>query len=481
LFYFSCVKLFQTCSVFLSRRLKMRMVRKHGAPFLLLVVGIALGFFLSAHWVPNVSAVGRQDYESLEAFSNILSIVKKNYVDDVQTKTLVNGAINGMLSSLDPHSAYLTPDLYKELQSDTQGRFGGLGIEITVKGGILTVVSPIEDTPAAKAGIKPGDQIFKIEEEFTKDMSLVDAVKKMRGAKGTKINLTIKRDGTPDLIELTLVRDIIRVQSVRSRTLEPGYGYIRLAQFQERSDRDMQRALEKLAAEKGGIKGLVLDLRNNPGGLLTQAVRVSDMFLDSGLIVYTEGRIDSQKQKYFAQKEGTWSDFPMVVLVNGGSASASEIVAGALQDHKRAVVLGTKTFGKGSVQTILPLDDNSALRLTTARYFTPSGRSIQATGIVPDITVDNAATPEGKPDAPRRPGLREENLPGHLQNPAQTPNSQPAPSSPAPAPESDREKQIPSSGPTGDETIDNDVQLKRALDLLKSWDVFKQVVQKRAA
>ena len=437
------------------------------------------GFFLSAHWVPNVSAVGRQDYESLEAFSNILSIVKKNYVDDVQTKSLVSGAINGMLNSLDPHSAYLTPDLYKDLQSDTQGRFGGLGIEITVKGGILTVVSPIEDTPAAKAGIKPGDQIFKIEEEFTKDMSLVDAVKKMRGLKGTKINLTIKREGVADLLDVTMVRDIIRVQSVRSRSLEPGYVYIRLAQFQERSDRDMQRALEKLAAEKGGIKGLVLDLRNNPGGLLTQAVRVSDMFLESGLIVYTEGRIDTQKQKYFAQKDGTWTDFPIVVLVNGGSASASEIVAGALQDHKRAVVLGTKTFGKGSVQTILPLDDNSALRLTTARYFTPNGRSIQATGIVPDINVDNAPTQEGKPDAPKRPGLREENLPGHLQNPVPSPepSSQPQP----PDSEKEKEKQIPSSGPTGDETIDNDTQLKRALDLLKSWDVFKQVVQKKAA
>ncbi|HEX2932468.1 MAG TPA: S41 family peptidase, partial [Candidatus Binatia bacterium] len=392
----------------------MRLVGKHGTPLLLLVIGMLLGFVVSAHWVPNVSAVGRQDYESLEAFSNILSIVRKNYVEDVETKNLVNGAINGMLSSLDPHSAYLTPDLYKELQSDTQGRFGGLGIEITVKGGILTVVSPIEDTPAAKAGIKPGDQIFKIEEEFTKDMSLVDAVKKMRGLKGTKINLTIRRENNPDLLDFTLVRDIIRVQSVRSRNLEPGYGYVRLAQFQERSDRDLQRALEKMAAEKSGLKGLVLDLRNNPGGLLTQAVRVSDMFLDSGLIVYTEGRIESQKQKYFAQKDGTWLDFPIVVLVNGGSASASEIVAGALQDHKRAVVLGTKTFGKGSVQTILPLDDNSALRLTTARYFTPKGRSIQATGIVPDIVVESApAQPDGKEER-RRPGLREENLPGHL-------------------------------------------------------------------
>jgi carboxyl-terminal processing protease len=440
-----------------------------------LIVGMALGFFLSGHWVPNVAAVGRQDYESLEAFSNILSIVKKNYVEDIETKTLVNGAINGMLTSLDPHSAYLTPELYKDLQSDTQGRFGGLGIEITVKGGILTVVSPIEDTPAAKAGIKPGDQIFKIEDEFTKDMSLVDAVKKMRGLRGTKINLTIRREGANELIDFTLVRDVIRVQSVRSRTLEPGYGYVRLAQFQERSDRDLQRALEKIVAEKSGLKGLVLDLRNNPGGLLTQAVRVSDMFLDSGLIVYTEGRIEAQKQKYFAQKDNTSQEYPIVVLVNGGSASASEIVAGALQDHKRAVVLGTKTFGKGSVQTILPLDDNSALRLTTARYFTPKGRSIQATGIVPDIIVEAVATQDGKPDERKRSGLREENLPGHLSNPQQNGNSQQEQI------DREKEKQIPTTAPTGDETIDNDQQLKRALDLLKSWDVFKLVVQKKAA
>ena len=453
----------------------MRLVKRHGTPLLLIVLGIGIGFFVSAQWVPNVSAVGRQDYESLEAFSNILSIVKKNYVEDVETKNLVNGAINGMLTSLDPHSAYLTPDLYKDLQSDTQGRFGGLGIEITVKSGMLTVVSPIEDTPAHKAGIKPGDQIFKIEDEFTKDMSLVDAVKKMRGLKGTTINLTIRRENATDLIDVSLVRDIIRVQSVKSRSLEPGYGYVRLAQFQERSDRDVQRALEKLAAEKSGLKGLVLDLRNNPGGLLNQAVRVSDLFLDSGMIVYTDGRIESQKQKFFAQKEGTWMDFPVVVLVNGGSASASEIVAGALQDHKRAVVLGTKSFGKGSVQTILPLDDHSALRLTTARYFTPKGRSIQATGIVPDILIDNVPLQDGKPDERKRPSLREENLPGHLNNPQQNSAKEQEQI------DREREKQIPTSGPTGDETIDNDQQLKRALDLLKSWDVFKQVVQKKAA
>jgi len=449
----------------------MRLIGRHSSSLAVLIVGIAIGFFIAGQWVPSVSAVPRQDYESLELFTNILSIVKKNYVEEVDIKNLVNGAVGGMLSSLDPHSAYLTPEHYKDLQMDTQGRFGGLGIEITIKAGVLTVVSPIEDTPAFKAGIKPGDMIFKIEEEFTKDMTLVDAVKKMRGLKGTKINISIKREGVPELIDFTLVRDTIRVQSVRSRTLESGYGYIRLAQFQERSDRDVQRALETLVAAKGGLKGLVLDLRNNPGGLLTQAVRISDIFLDSGLIVYTEGRIESQKQKYFSQKNASWLDFPIVVIVNGGSASASEIVAGALQDHKRAVVLGTKTFGKGSVQTILPLDDNSALRLTTARYFTPKGRSIQATGIVPDIVVDNAPAQDAKPEERKRPGgIREENLPGHLQNQQKTPSEEQQ--------QGAKDNAVPSSGPTGDETIDKDLQLKRALDLLKSWDVFKQIVQK---
>lgn len=452
----------------------MHTVAKRGMPVLVLLVGIAIGFVIAAQWVPTVSAVPRQDYESLESFTNIISIVKKNYVEDVETKKLVEGAINGMLHSLDPHSAYLTPDLYKELQMDTQGRFGGLGIEITVKNGILTVVSPIEDTPAARAGIQPGDQIFKIEDEFTKDMTLIEAVKKMRGPRGTEIRISVKREEVPDLIEVKIVRDVIRIQSVRSKVLKDGYGYIRLAQFQERSDRDLQKALDKLSGEMKGLKGLVLDLRNNPGGLLTQAVRVTDLFIDNGMIVYTEGRIDSQKQKFFAEKGGSVLELPMVILVNGGSASASEIVAGALQDHQRAVVMGTKTFGKGSVQTILPLDDSSALRLTTARYFTPKGRSIQASGIVPDVIVEQVTTEDGKPEPRRRSGVREENLPGHL------------PSEAAAAEKADesaraRAKEIPTSDPTGDEAIDKDTQLKRALDLLRNWDKFKQVAQKRAA
>lgn len=439
----------------------MRWIKKNRFSVFLLLLCLGLGFFLSGHAVPDVSAIPREEYESLETFTNILAIVKKNYVDDIKTKELVTGAINGMLHSMDPHSAYLTPELYKELQMDTQGKFGGLGIEITVRGGVLTVVSPIEDTPAYRAGLKPGDQIFKIEEEFTRDMTMVDAVRKLRGPKGSKVNIAIRREGVPDLLNFTIVRDTIRVQSVKSRVLEAGYGYIRLTQFQERSDRDMQNALEKLRSEKAGLKGLVLDVRNNPGGLLTQAVRIADLFLDSGLIVYTEGRLESQRQKYFARKDGSWTEFPMVVLVNGGSASASEIVAGALQDHKRAVVLGTKTFGKGSVQTILPLDDNSALRLTTARYFTPKGRSIQATGIVPDIVLENAAVQEAKVEERKRPTLREENLPGHLEN--------------------QQEQKSKPGEPPSDESLENDAQLKRALELLKGWDVFKQLVQKKAA
>jgi carboxyl-terminal processing protease len=446
----------------------MRLAKKNLSFALLLLLCVSLGVSFSGQVVSNVHAIPKEEYESLETFTNLLAIVKKNYVDDVNTKELVAGAINGMLNALDPHSAYLTPDVYKDLQMETQGRFGGLGIEITVRNGVLTVVSPIEDTPAFTAGIKAGDQIIKIEEEFTKDMALTQAVKRLRGPKGSKVSISVKRDGVAELLDFTLVRDTIRVQSVRSRTLEEGYGYIRVAQFQERTDRDIQKAIEQLMAEKAGLKGLVLDLRNNPGGLLTQAVRVTDLFLDSGLIVYTEGRLENQKQKYFARKENSWMEFPIVVLVNGGSASASEIVAGALQDHHRAIVLGTKTFGKGSVQTILPLDDQSALRLTTARYYTPKGRSIQATGIVPDIVMDLEPALEARTETRQRPAIREENLPGHLQNL----KDQEQKDKPATPPEKQDKK---------DESGGDDAQIRRALDLLKGWDVFKQMALKKAS
>ena len=432
------------------------------------VAGAAVSELLE---VQKVGAAPKEAYEGIETFTNILSIIQKNYVDEVQTKQLIEGAVNGMLVSLDPHSAYLTPELYKELQVETKGSFGGLGIEITNKSGMLTVVAPIEDTPAYRAGIKSGDVILKIDGEFTKDMTLVEAVKRMRGKPDTKVKLTIKRENPNQLFDSTLTREIIKIQSVKSKGLEKGYGYLRVTQFQERTDDDLEHAIKQLDKEYGGLQGVVLDLRNNPGGLLTQAVKISDMFLDGGLIVYTDGRLENQKQKYFAHKPGTYSEFPMVVLVNGGSASASEIVAGALQDHKRALVLGTTTFGKGSVQTILPLDESSALRLTTARYFTPNGRSIQATGIVPDITMDQGVK-LAKNDKPSSvTPLREANLPRHLEHPT----------SAKPAAADDDESDASDIPPEGikEGELGSDPQLDRALELLKSWQVFKTFVAKR--
>jgi len=444
-------------------------------------VGVAVllaVLFSGGGGVRKVGAVPKDSYEGLENFTNILTLIQKNYVDEVETKQLIEGAINGMLAALDPHSAYLTPDLYKELQVDTKGSFGGLGIEITTRNGMLTIVSPIEDTPAYRAGLKSGDQIMKIDGEFTKDMTLVDAVKKMRGAKDTKVTLTLKRETQAELFDVTLTREIIKIRSVKSKMLEPGYGYVRVTQFQERTDDDLERALKALDKEAGGLQGLVLDLRNDPGGLLTQAVKVSDLFLESGLIVYTDGRLENQRQKYFAHKPGTWSEFPMVVLVNSGSASASEIVAGALQDHKRALVLGTTSFGKGSVQTILPLDDNSALRLTTARYYTPNGRSIQATGIVPDIVMDQSPL---LAKADKSGLLREANLPRHLESHIHPGRDKDKDR------DKDREETNPAPGQVPNDAAANikegelgsDPQLDHALELLKSWQVFKTFVARR--
>jgi carboxyl-terminal processing protease len=432
--------------------------------FLLVVCGTLL---ISSWLARQVSAVSRDAYTNIEQFANVLTMVQKNYVDEVGTDKLIDGAINGMLASLDPHSAYLSPDLYKELQVDTRGSFGGLGIEITQRNGVLTVVSPIEDTPAFRAGVHSGDQIIKIDKDFTKDMSLMDAVKLMRGPEGTPIKLTLRREKRPDWLTLTLKREIIQIKSVKARVLEPHYGYLRITQFQERTEHDAKVALAELEKESGGLQGLVLDLRNNPGGLLSQAVKVSDLFLESGLVVYTEGRLENQEQKFYAHKGPLTEDFPMVVLVNGGSASASEIVAGALQDHKRALVLGTQTFGKGSVQTILPLaDGDSAIRLTTARYFTPNGRSIQATGITPDIVMEPqpVATSAGSSDTPD--AIRERNLPGHLEHPGDDGNQEPEDQGGG-SPQSDATMPGPDAA---------DPQLDRALELLKSWNVFKAVV-----
>jgi len=402
---------------------------------------------------------GGNDYQSIELFTDVLSIVKKSYVEEVDTKKLVYGAINGMLTSLDPHSSFMPPETYKEMKIDTKGAFGGLGIEITVKEGILTVISPIEDTPAFKAGIKAGDQILKIDDKFTKDLTITDAVKKMRGVKGTKVTLTIMREGFDKTKEFVLERDIIQVKSVKFKVLDDGYGYIRIAQFQEKTDSDLEKALQALQSEQKVLKGLVLDLRNDPGGLLDQAVKVSEHFVDEGkLIVYTEGREKDAQMRFTSRKGNKQGNYPIVVLINGGSASASEIVAGCLQDHKRAVVMGTQSFGKGSVQTIIPLSDNSGLRLTTARYFTPSGRSIQAKGITPDILaekVEIAAAPEKKPGMMH---IREKDLENHFESDKKEPAE---------------EKEVKPAPYKTDEAIKGDSQVLRALDLLKGWEILK--------
>ena len=415
---------------------------------LALAGGVLVVTILFSPAVRAVATAARDQYESLETFANIINIVQKHYVDDVTTEDLIQGAIDGMMTSLDPHSAYLTPELYKELQVDTRGTFGGLGIEITVKDELLTIITPIEDTPAFKAGVKPGDQIIKIDGEITKGMSLMKAVTLMRGPKGTPVTLTLRRDDRVEPFDVKIIREIIRVKSVKGGKLYEGkYGYVRVAQFQEGTSRELHEQVEKLRETAGGeIEGLILDLRHNPGGLLNEAVKVSDMFIDAGLIVYTEGRGDNQKQRFLAHADGTEPTRPMVILVDEGSASASEIVAGALQDHKRAVVVGTTTFGKGSVQTILPLDQESALRLTTAKYFTPSGRSIQATGIAPDVVVERTvqvAKAEGF-------SVREENLGGHMEN-----------------------KQIATDAAAVDPAA-VDPQLERGIDLLKTWNVFSR-------
>ena len=436
-----------------------------------LVLGLVLGLALSSGRLVRTVGAADEDYASLETFTNVLSIIRKNYVEEVETQDLVEGAIDGMLSSLDPHSAYLTPEDYKELQVETKGSFGGLGIEITQRDGMLTVVAPIEDTPAYHAGIQSGDIILKIDGEFTKDFTLLDAVKKLRGKKNTKVRLTVKSENTTVLRNVTITREVIKIRSVRSRMLQDGYAYLRVAQFQERTDEDLVRALRKLDEEAGdGLSGAVLDLRNNPGGLLSQAVQVADVFLESGLIVYTDGRLENQRQRYFARKANTWVEFPMVVLVNAGSASASEIVAGALQDQKRALVLGKPTFGKGSVQTILPLRPDSALRLTTARYYTPNGRSIQATGIEPDIDMGQVLGSSGRS---RFPTVREADLPGHLA---------PQDTSKRKRRNRDSEARVPNEDELAAIRVGElgaDPQLDRALELLKSWQVFKTFVASR--
>jgi carboxyl-terminal processing protease len=433
----------------------------------LVIFGVFLiGVLIGSSQYQKVSALSNTTFEDLKLFSDVIHIIQKDYVEETKSKDLIYGAIKGMLETLDPHSSFMPPSMFKEMQEETKGRFEGLGIEITLKEGVLTVVSPIEDTPAFKVGVLAGDQILKIDGESTKNFTLMDSVKRLRGPKGSKVTITIMREGFTKPKDFTLVRDVIPIRSVRHELLEKHYGYIRISQFQDKTDSDFDKAMKALEEEsKGALWGLVLDLRNNPGGLLDQAVKISDRFIDSGIIVSIDGRREEVKQKWPAHPEGTLPRYPLVVLVNGGSASGSEIVAGAIQDHGRGILVGTQTFGKGSVQTIIPLKDGAGLRLTTARYFTPNGRSIQAKGIVPDIII-KPSRPEEEKEAvlPKLPS--EKDLERHLIDAEKgVPKEKEKPKK-----EEAKKEEVKEKKPA-------DNQLERALELLKSWEIFKNIAK----
>jgi carboxyl-terminal processing protease len=433
----------------------------------LVIFGVFLiGVLIGSGQYQKVSALSNTTFEDLKLFSDVIHIIQKDYVEETKSKDLIYGAIKGMLETLDPHSAFMPPSMFKEMQEETKGRFEGLGIEITLKEGVLTVVSPIEDTPAFKVGILAGDQILKIDGESTKNFTLMDSVKRLRGPKGSKVTITIMREGFTKPKDFTLVRDVIPIRSVRHELLEKHYGYIRISQFQDKTDSDFEKAMKALEEEsKGTLWGLVLDLRNNPGGLLDQAVKISDRFVDSGVIVSIDGRREEVKQKWVAHPEGAMPRYPLVVLINGGSASGAEIVAGAIQDHGRGILVGTQTFGKGSVQTIIPLKDGSGLRLTTARYYTPNGRSIQAKGIAPDIIV-KALRPEEEKEAvvPKLPS--EKDLERHLIDVEKGVLKEKE----KPKKEETKKEEVKEKKP-----VDN--QLERALELLKTWEIFKKVAK----
>ncbi len=446
--------------------------RRNWKPFFAGVAATLVGLSVFAAGIGFASS----RYQDLALFSSVLNYVRQHYVELVDEHQLLTGAVNGMLRELDPHSSFLDHDAYKEMQVDTRGEFHGLGIEITKRQGeAIEIVSPIDGTPAHRAGIKSRDRIISIcpssiagkeEEECqpTKNMAILEAVKLMRGRKGTKITIHIFREGFDAPRPFTVERDVVKIHSVESRVLEPGFGYLRVSAFQERTEQELEASLASLHDEIGeSFKGLIVDLRDNPGGLLDQAVRVADAWLEGGLIVYTQGREEAHRQEYAATAPDTEPDYPIVVLVNEGSASASEIVAGAMQDQRRALVLGVDTFGKGSVQTVYPLEGGAALRLTTALYYTPSGRSIQETGIRPDIIVEVAPERLASRDAPRR--LRERDLEGHFTQDDARSDHVTTPSDPEPD--------------TQESGVDP--QLDRGLEVLKSWRYFDRLRAERGA
>jgi carboxyl-terminal processing protease len=410
-------------------------------------------------------------YQGLKIFSDVIELVEKNYVDEVEPKTLIENAIQGMVSSLDPHSSLLTPEAYKELQIDTHGEFTGIGIHVTMRDNLVTVISPIDGTPAYEAGIKAGDKIVKVDGTPTEDLR--DAVKRMRGPKGTEVKITVIRENEPKPLDFTLIRDVIPIHSVKSALLQPGYGYVWVTHFRENTYDDLVASLNKLESNNKPLKGLVLDLRDNPGGVLDQAIRISDLFLDDGIIMTSKGRHKRHNRTYSANGSGKSRNYPIVVLINGGSASASEIVAGALQDQKRALIIGTTSFGKGSVQAIENLRDGYALKYTIARYYTPSGRSIQAKGVEPDIVVTHSIM-QDEPEDPNS-LLKERDLANHLEaEPHSTSKKKTQKDKPK---EKEADKQPPARlSPLDADQLKKDTQIRRALDSLISYELFKKLV-----
>src|SRR5512137_2863647 len=438
---------------------------------ILLVIG-TITLFVTGFVVGHKVAHAKSDtYDDLRAFTRALELIRSNYVEEPSSKDLIQGAIRGMLSSLDPHSSFMSERAYKEINMDIKGEFQGVGIQIGIKNQQLTVIAPIEDTPADRAGIAAGDKILKINDEWTKDMSIEDAVDRMRGPKGTQVTLLLFREGWDKPKDFTITRDVIKVQSVKSKMLEGDIGYVKIIQFQGKTAADVDKAMKKL--EEKGMKRLVLDMRNNPGGLLDSSVDVSSLFLPKDkLVVYIQGRRKDDRKDFLAGG-GEPRDYPVVVLVNTGSASASEIVAGALQDSKRAVIIGTQTFGKGSVQTVFPLDGNTGMRLTTAKYYTPSGRSIQNVGIAPDIEVKLPTIKDAKNGEAAHMIVREKDLERHLKNETVV------------EPEKDKKKK---TAPAEDDIVleavpkddKDDIQLQKAIELLKTGDIFKNLPLKTA-
>jgi carboxyl-terminal processing protease len=428
--------------------------------FLVFSIGMLFG-----HTTAN-QAVGREPYSDLRIFTEVLSQISSQYVEPIESKKLLYGAIRGMIKELDPHSSFMTPDMFKDMQVETKGEFGGIGIQLGTRDGVLTVIAPIEDTPAWKQGILSGDQILRVDTKPTKDMTIQEAVDLMRGKPGTQVTISIMRDGFDKMKDITITRAVIHIKSVKQKQLGDGVGHLRITQFQENTTREVREALKTLGADAGTLKGLIIDLRSNPGGLLDEAVGVSSLFVEKGKAIVTiKGRNGDNSREYPSRGGDHFLDTPLIVLIDGGSASASEIVAGALRDWKRALILGTLSFGKGSVQTVSPLSDGSALRLTTALYFTPNGTSIQGKGIAPDILVERVKEEQlAKPTEGHM--MKEKDLEGALVNPSGAPTPEPQ-ATPAASPTPGAEVAIP----------DDDTQLKRAHMVMKSLLLFKGLSQ----